>query len=135
LQVLNVALGGTLIEHLPDVVPGPIEHRLEEPSKPTAHDLTILPETHLAELLEAGPIHSVSWHHQAIRTVAATLTVAAKAEDGTIEAVEDPNHPWLIAVQWHPEMSAAHDPRQQKLFDEFIAAVQRKRAERQSVAA
>lgn len=133
-QLLNVALGGTLIEHLPDVVSGEIEHR-QEPDKPTAHTLTILPATHLAEMLNAGPMHGISWHHQAIRTLAPALVVAALAEDGTIEGVEAPNHPWLIATQWHPEMSAATDPRQQRLFDEFIAAVQRARAQRQSVAA
>ena len=127
LQVLNVALGGTLVEHLPDLLPGTIQHR-GEPDGPTAHTLTVLPETKLAALLDAGPMHGVSWHHQAIRTVAPTLTVSAQAEDGTIEAVEAPNHPWLIATQWHPEMSAATDPRQQQLFDAFITAVQRARA-------
>lgn len=130
LQVLNVALGGTLVEHLPDVVPGTIQHR-HEPDKPTAHTLTVLPATKLAELVDAGPMHGVSWHHQAIRTVAPSLTVSAQAEDGTIEAVEAPNHPWLIATQWHPEMSAATDPRQQQLFDAFIAAVQRARHNKQ----
>jgi putative glutamine amidotransferase len=134
LQVLNVALGGTLIEHLPDEITGEIEHR-QEPNKPTAHTLTILPETQLAALLEAGMIHGVSWHHQAIRTVAPGLTIAAQAEDGTIGAVEAPNHPWLIAVQWHPEMSAATDPRQQQLFDAFIEAIQQRRREQQRISA
>ncbi len=129
LQVLNVALGGTLVEHLPDAVDGTIVHR-QEPDEPTAHTLTILPETQLAAMLQSGPIHGISWHHQAIRTVASSLTIAAQADDGTIEAVEAPDHPWLIAVQWHPEMSAASDPRQQQLFDAFIAAVQCIRQER-----
>lgn len=122
LQVLNVALGGTLVEHLPDVVSGEIAHR-DEPDKPTSHTLTILPGSHLAGLVDAGDIHGVSWHHQAIRTIAPSLTVVARAEDGTIEAVEAPAHPWLIAVQWHPEMSAADDARQQRLFDAFVADV------------
>lgn len=133
LQVLNVALGGTLVEHLPDEVSGEITHR-KEPSAPTEHTLTILPDTHLAGLLQPGPMHGVSWHHQAIRDVAPGLTVAAQAADGTIEAVEDPNHRWLIATQWHPEMSAANDPRQQQLFDAFIAAVEDARRQRQAVA-
>ncbi len=120
-QMLNVALGGTLVEHLPDEISGEIEHR-DEPDKPTAHALTILPDTNLARLLGAGSVHGVSWHHQAIRTLAPGLVIAARAADGTIEAVEDPQHPWLIAVQWHPEMSAAQDPRQQRLFDEMVAA-------------
>lgn len=124
LQVLNVALGGTLVEHLPDVVSGEIAHR-DEPDKPTSHVLTILPSSHLAELIDAGEMRGVSWHHQAIRTVAPSLTVTARAEDGTIEAVEAPAHPWLIAVQWHPEMSAGDDARQQRLFDAFVADVKR----------
>lgn len=135
MQVLNVALGGTLVEHLPDVVNGTIDHR-HEPDKPTAHTLTILPETQLAGLLQPGEIHGASWHHQAIRTVAPGLTVTAQADDGTIEAVEDPNHPWLIAVQWHPEMTAGSDPRQQLLFDAFIAAAaQRTRTQKETPAA
>jgi putative glutamine amidotransferase len=134
LQVLNVALGGTLIENLPDEVSGEITHRLE-PSAPTAHTLTILPSTQLAEYLEPGAAEVISWHHQAIREVAPGLQVAAQAADGTIEAVEAPDHPWLIATQWHPEMSAGRDPRQQQLFDEYIAAVVRLRDERQKVTA
>ena len=132
LQVLNVALGGTLVEHLPDEVSGEITHR-KEPSAPTEHTLTILPETQLANLLQPGLMHGVSWHHQAIRTVAPGLIIAAQADDGTIEAVEAPNHPWLIATQWHPEMSAATDSRQQQLFDAFIAAVIEARTQRQRV--
>jgi putative glutamine amidotransferase len=132
LQVLNVALGGTLFEHLPDHLSGAIQHRAE-PGKPTAHTLTIIPTTRLAEILDPGPAKVVSWHHQAIRSIAPGLTVAAQAEDGTIEAVEAPAHPWLIAVQWHPEMSAAGDPRQQRLFDDFVAAVTRLRAQRQQL--
>jgi putative glutamine amidotransferase len=132
LQVLNVALGGTLVEHLPDETPVSIEHR-QEPGKPTSHNLTILPGTQLASIVQAGPMHAVSWHHQAIRAVAPGLTVSAQARDGTIEAVEDPDHAWLVAIQWHPEMSAATDPRQQQLFDAFVAAAQAARTQRQRV--
>jgi putative glutamine amidotransferase len=134
MQVLNVALGGTLIEHLPDVVSGEINHRLE-PDQHTEHDLTILPDTQLAALIGSGPTHCVSWHHQAIRTLAPGLTVSAQAADGTIEAVEATDHPWLIAVQWHPEMSAATDPRQQQLFDRFVAAAREWRAQHQRITA
>lgn len=134
MQVLNVALGGTLIEHLPDVVSGKINHRLE-PDQHTEHDLTILQDTQLAALIGSGPTHCVSWHHQAIRTLAPGLTVSAQAADGTIEAVEVTDHPWLIAVQWHPEMSAATDPRQQQLFDRFVAAAREWRAQHQRITA
>ncbi|HXF63671.1 MAG TPA: gamma-glutamyl-gamma-aminobutyrate hydrolase family protein [Caldilineaceae bacterium] len=128
LQVLNVALGGSLVEHLPDEVDGSIGHRLE-PDKPTRHPIAVLPGRRLATLLEAQEVEAVSWHHQAIRRLADPLAVAAQAADGVIEAVELPDHPWLIGVQWHPEMSAAHDPRQQRIFDALVAAAaERKRS-------
>ena len=121
LQVLNVALGGSLVEHLPDEVDGSIGHR-QGPDKPTRLPITVLPGRRLAALLGAQEFEAVSWHHQAIRRLADPLAVAAQAADGVIEAVELPDHPWLIGVQWHPEMSAADDPRQQRIFDDFIAA-------------
>ena len=133
-QLLNVAMGGTLVEHLPDELSGELQHR-DEPDKPTAHTLRVLPDTHLAHLIGDGEMHGVSWHHQAIRTLAPGLTVTARAADGTIEGVESKDHPWLIAVQWHPEMSAANDPRQQRLFDEFITAAQHARDQRAQIAA
>jgi putative glutamine amidotransferase len=58
-----------------------------------------------------------------LRDVAAALKVVAQAADGTVEAVEHPDHPWLIGVQWHPEMSAAEDVTQQRIFDAFVQAV------------
>ena len=64
----------------------------------------------------------MSWHHQAILEVATPLRVVARAPDDVIEAVELSEHPWLIGVQWHPELSAAEDKYQQRLFDELIRA-------------
>jgi putative glutamine amidotransferase len=130
LQVLNVALGGALVEHLPDEVSGAVIHR-HEPDQPTAHELTILPGSKLGEILDPGPVYAAtSWHHQAIRTVAPDLVVTAAADDGVVEGVELPGHPWLVAVQWHPEMTAANDPRQQRLFDAFVAAAAEARGQR-----
>jgi putative glutamine amidotransferase len=64
----------------------------------------------------------MSWHHQAIDRLAAGLVASACAEDGTIEAIEALEGSWLVAVQWHPELTAAHDPVQQRLFDAFVQA-------------
>ena len=64
----------------------------------------------------------MSWHHQAIHDVAAPLRVVARAADDVIEAVELSEHPWLVAVQWHPELTAAEDEHQQRLFDALICA-------------
>ncbi len=120
-QVLNVALGGTLIEHLPDVVGDEVAHRVP-PLNPTSHAVTVQPGSRLANTVVELEFTCASWHHQGLREVAPGLEVVAHAPDGTIEAVELPNHPWLIAVQWHPELTAADDPTQQRLFDTLAEA-------------
>jgi putative glutamine amidotransferase len=126
-QVINVALGGTLIEHLPDEVGDDIAHRLP-PRGPTRHSVAITSDSHLAGVLAAVQVDVASWHHQAIRQAAPDLTIVARAADGTVEAAELSSHPWLVAIQWHPELSAAEDPTQQRLFDAFVeAARQNKR--------
>jgi len=123
IQVVNVALGGTLHEHLPDVVGEEINHRLP-PRESTPHAITVHAETRLAAIVGELQFTAASWHHQAIDAVAAGLIVSAEAPDGTIEAVEMPEHPWLIAVQWHPELTAHCDDTQQRLFDAFVQAAE-----------
>ena len=125
-QVLNVALGGTLVEHLPDEVGEAVMHR-DSPPYYVNHAIAVQPASRLGAILGQRVIEAASWHHQAIRTVAPGLKVVASAPDGTIEAVEQPEHPWLVAVQWHPEITAGTDPVQQRIFDAFIAAAGAKR--------
>ncbi|MCE9600043.1 MAG: gamma-glutamyl-gamma-aminobutyrate hydrolase family protein [Spirochaetia bacterium] len=121
IQVLNVALGGTLMEHLPDEVGQGVVHRDPDKKVGMSHPVTISPNSLLRTIV--GESCSVmSWHHQALRNLGDRLVVTARAEDGIIEAVELRDHPWFLALQWHPEMSAATDPVQQKLFDAFVAA-------------
>ena len=129
IQVLNVALGGTLIEHLPDVVSGEVIHR-DTPEGYVQHPITIEPTSRLAEIVRQTELNSASWHHQAIREIAPGLKVVAYASDGTIEALEMPEHPWLIGVQWHPESTAADDPIQQRLFDALVEAAAQKARQR-----
>jgi len=119
IQVLNVALGGTLITHLPDVVGETVSHRLP-PRNPTPHAVQVMPDSRLARVMGSDSIKTASWHHQAIDQVAAGLKVVAQAPDGVIEAVEMPEHPLLLAVQWHPELTAHEDASQQRLFDEIV---------------
>ena len=120
-QILNVAKGGTLIEHLPDEVGETVNHRVP-PREPTPHPIRVEPASRLAGLLGATDFSCMSWHHQAIRRVAPGFEVVAHAPDGTIEGLEAPSHPWLVAVQWHPELTAAEDPIQQRLFDALVEA-------------
>jgi putative glutamine amidotransferase len=70
-------------------------------------------------------VQPASWHHQAARAVPPTLRVVAQAADETIEALEMPTHSFLIALQWHPELTAPTDPTQQRIFDALVAAAQK----------
>jgi gamma-glutamyl-gamma-aminobutyrate hydrolase PuuD len=111
-QVLNVARGGDLVQHLPDVV-GDEKHK-HTPGTFGDHDVTLEPGSRLAELLgDRAPVKS--HHHQGFGRVGEGLRVAAHAEDGTIEAVEDPSHRFALGVLWHPE--AGED---MKLFEELV---------------
>lgn len=121
MQLINVALGGTLFEHLPDVGGEAIVHRLP-PREPTEHSVRAEAGSKLVGIRGQLEFVAVSWHHQGIRTVANGLKVVAAADDGTIEAIESSDHRWLIGVQWHPELTAADDEVQQRLFDELVRA-------------
>ncbi|MGD9763274.1 MAG: gamma-glutamyl-gamma-aminobutyrate hydrolase family protein [Candidatus Binatia bacterium] len=118
LQVLNVVCGGTLHTHLPDVVGDSVDHRLPE-RQPTRHLVRIDPDSRLAAILDTTACEVVSWHHQAIDRLGAGLRPVAWAEDGVTEAVESVDHPWCIAVQWHPELRL-DDTRQQRLFRALV---------------
>jgi putative glutamine amidotransferase len=121
LQVVNVAYGGTLIQHLPDVVGEAIQHQ-DKPGGPLIHPVRLSTGTRLVSILGDDVSYGASSHHQAIDVLAPGLEVIGQADDGTIEAVELPGHPWLLALQWHPEMTASEDEKQQRIFDAFVAA-------------
>ena len=115
IQILNVALGGTLYQDLPSERPGPIDHHNEA----AKHPLAVAPDTLLARTVGARPAPVISRHHQAIRDVAPGLRVSALAPDGVIECVEPANGgAWMLAVQWHPE-----DDVEEALFRGFAKAV------------
>ncbi len=116
LQLLDVALGGTLIEHLPDEVGEEVAHRLP-PKAPVLHPVEVERRSALAGLLGATRATPLSWHHQAVRRLGRGLRAVAHAPDGVVEALELEGAPRVTAVQWHPELTAAADPAQQRLFD------------------
>lgn len=107
LQVLNVARGGTLVQDVPSLRPGGVTHEDDATPQTLAHPLTVEPDTLLARVLSAA--RADEWalvnsrHHQAIDRLGTGLLVAATAPDGIVEAVEDPAHAFLLAVQFHPE--------------------------------
>jgi len=121
IQMLNVALGGTLIADLPSVVGLEVRHRLG-PRQPIPHPVRIEPDSTLAAALGAEECVPMSSHHQAIDRLGPGLRVVARAPDGVIEAAESPEHPRLLAVQWHPEISAPNDPVEQRLFEWLVQA-------------
>lgn len=106
IQVLNVALGGTLIRDIPSEVPNALTHKQEPLSFETlSHSVSLVPGSmlHRALNIEDEELSVNSLHHQAIDQVAPTLHVTARAPDGIIEGVELPEHRFLIGIQWHPE--------------------------------
>lgn len=132
-QVLNVALGGSLIEHLPEEVGDGITHRppnADGSEDYPLHPVAAAPDSKLAAIMGSSEVAPASWHHQAVRVVAPGLAVVARAADGVVEAVEKPDQSFLLAVQWHPEATAAEDPTQQRLFDALIESARARRLER-----
>ncbi|HXM38780.1 MAG TPA: gamma-glutamyl-gamma-aminobutyrate hydrolase family protein [Gemmatimonadales bacterium] len=115
IQILNVALGGTLYQDLDSERPGPVPHTGE-----TSHAVRVEPGSLLERTLGARSATVNSRHHQAIRDLAPGLRAVAWAEDGVIEGAElaDASAPWTVAVQWHPE-----DLTERALFDGFARAV------------
>ena len=125
IQVVNVALGGTLYEHVPDAFGSMVPHQAEGTVRLT-HEVEVVEGSHLAEALRTRRFSVRSDHHQAVQNLAPGLRVTARSDDGLIEAFEKPDHPWFVGVQWHPELSAAEDPVQQRLFDALVNAAARK---------
>jgi len=117
IQVMNVAFGGTLHQHLGDVS-GFDRHRLP-PGGSTTHDVKVSESSRLAEATSSGALRCWSAHHQGIDRVGEGLSVVGVSEDGLAEALEREDG-WMVGVQWHPERTAATDPAQQALFDELV---------------
>jgi len=115
-QVLNVALGGTLHQDLGEVISDRESHWN------TYHPIALEPGSRIAVAMKThSPQHSHSFHHQALKKVALDLAVTARAPDGVIEAIEHSRCKWIVGVQWHPEDNAAESTTQQSLFDTFVA--------------
>jgi putative glutamine amidotransferase len=132
LQVVNVALGGTLYEDILDQRPGSQRHQFwpERPRNYLAHPVEIEPSSRLAAILGVDRPEVNSFHHQGIRDLAPPLQASAYAPDGMIEAVELPDHPFGLAVQWHPEWLVMDDVAMRRLFKELVHAARNSPASR-----
>lgn len=130
LQVVNVALGGTLVQDIPAERPSEVFHARGSDEKTRLdHTVSVAPQTRLATLATGAEVHVNSRHHQAIETVAPGLSVSGTSPDGLAEAVEAKNGAWVVAVQWHPE-NLAGDPVSRRLFSDFVQAARQKAGEK-----
>jgi putative glutamine amidotransferase len=119
-QLLNVVLGGTLIQHIPEEIPGALAHEQPNPRTEPGHDITVVPGTLLHRCVGTLKMSVNSAHHQAVKKVGAGIMVNATASDGVIEGIEDPSRRFCLGVEWHPEY--AIDPGDERIFHAFIAA-------------
>jgi putative glutamine amidotransferase len=122
-QVMNVAFGGTLLQFIPEDVPGAAPHEDEGAANEDApqHPVRIEAETLLLRLLGTDTAVVNSFHHQAVARLAPGFRVAARSPEGVIEAIERQDHPFYLGVQWHPERMPAA-PITARLFRGFIDA-------------
>lgn len=104
-QLLNVVLGGTLIQHIPDEVAEPLAHEQPNPRDEPGHEVSLVQGSHLQRICRTTTLAVNSAHHQAVKSVGPGVTVNALASDGVIEGIEAPGYRFCLGVQWHPEFS------------------------------
>ncbi|HET6239178.1 MAG TPA: gamma-glutamyl-gamma-aminobutyrate hydrolase family protein [Acetobacteraceae bacterium] len=119
-QLLAVALGGTLMQHIPDSVANALEHEQPNPRHEPGHPVAVVPGTLLHRIVGAVEMRVNSAHHQAVRAPGPHAVVNATAPDTVIEGLEDARYRFCLGVQWHPEFFI--DPGDRRIFDAFIAA-------------
>ncbi|HST74161.1 MAG TPA: gamma-glutamyl-gamma-aminobutyrate hydrolase family protein [Acetobacteraceae bacterium] len=119
-QLLAVALGGTLIQHIPDSVADALEHEQPNPRHQAGHDIAVVPGSLLHRIVGAATMRVNSAHHQAVRDPGPSAIVNARAPDGVVEGVEDARFRFALGVQWHPEFFI--DPGDRRIFAALIAA-------------
>ena len=122
IQFLNAYLGGTLYQDLPTEYDSTIEHHMTPPYDRTAHKVTILADTVLAEILGEGELPVNSYHHQAVRDLAPGVTKMAVSEDGLVEAISVDGKKFAVGEQCHPEFSYENNAQSLKLVQAFVDA-------------
>ncbi len=119
-QLLNVALGGTLVQHIPAEIKNALAHEQPNPRTEPGHAVAIAPGTLLHRVTRMAEMQVNSAHHQAIKDAAPGLVVDAVAPDGVIEGIEDPKRRFVLGVQWHPEYRLSEGDT--RIFAAFIQA-------------
>ncbi|MGY8992585.1 MAG: gamma-glutamyl-gamma-aminobutyrate hydrolase family protein [Rhodospirillales bacterium] len=119
-QLLHVALGGTLIQHIPDAVPNALAHEQPNPRTEPSHDVTVIPGTLLHSIVETDVMAVNSAHHQAAADAPDGVVINARAPDGIIEGIEAPAYRFCLGVQWHPEYAIS--PNDDRILAAFVTA-------------
>jgi len=124
MQILNVYRGGTLIQDIESQVPDAIKHEQGSPRDRRSHSVKLLPGSILEKLAGAEQQSVNSHHHQTIEVIGRDLIATAWSTDGLVEAFEDPGaEPFVMAVQWHPELGWENDEFSQAIFRHFVSQV------------
>lgn len=121
-QLLNVVLGGTLIQHIPDEIDTKLQHEQPNPRHEAGHDVSILRDSLLHKIVGRDSLAVNSAHHQAVKAAGPGVIINAHAPDGVIEGIEDPRYKFCLGVQWHPEFTITDGDA--KIFRAFIGAAQ-----------
>lgn len=124
MQVLNVARGGTLHQHLPDIVDSRILHRQQEPGAKVTHWVKLERASRLGRILGRERAKVNSFHHQAVASLGRGLRITGRAADGTVESLEDLDREFVVGVQWHAECLVDRAP-QAALFRAFVDAARK----------
>lgn len=119
-QIINVAMGGTLVQDIPTAVPRSLQHDQIYPYDEAVHTVDIVPNSKLASIMLVGHTAVNSIHHQQVDEVGEGVVVTAHAKDGVVEAIEMPDKRFVIGVQWHPEYMWPQSVPQRRLFRAFV---------------
>ena len=124
MQLLNVATGGTLVQHVPDVTDGTVEHRQTAPADKTTHVVELATASLTAAVIGSADIAVNSFHHQGVDRLGRGLLSVGWSPDGVVEAIEAPGRDFTLGVQWHAECLTGR-PEQARLFESLVEASQR----------
>jgi putative glutamine amidotransferase len=121
IQVLNVAMGGTLYQDLPSQI-NQFHHSQRAATTTATHRIRLDERSRIAQAVGTACLEVNSHHHQAVDRVADELTAMGWSEEGVVEAVEHKGEPYIVGVQWHPERLAAAQSTQHRIFADFVQA-------------
>ena len=128
IQLLSVAFGGTIYQDIFNQVSGCLDHTQKATKRVNTHTVKVIEASRLFEIVGDETVWVNSNHHQAIKDMPDGFITSAKANDGIIEAIEKPDYPFLLGVQWHPEGTWEHDEVSRKIFSALIEAARKKMA-------